>query len=207
MSAKGGTKEYDKVIERVGRSIGKYPSVSKYYQIDYIRSDENPQNMADIRWQIKISDEQAGESFGTYFLRTNVATLDEKSTRDYYNLIREIETSNRQLKTDLELRPIYHQKDKNSDAHIFFGLLSYWIVNTIRYKLKQHGTTHYWTELKRILTTQKAITTEATNALGEIIEMRLCSDPTDSAAEIYRQLGYKSHPFKRYTIKPPEPPN
>ena len=207
LSAKGGTKSYDKVIERVGRALGKYPSVSKYYQIDYIRSDEKPQNMADIRWQIKISDEQTEERFGTYFLRTNVATLDEKSTWDYYNLIREIETSNRQLKTDLELRPIFHQKDDNSDAHLFFGLLSYWLVNTIRYKLKQHGSTHYWTELKRILSTQKAITTEAVNALGEIVEMRLCSDPTDSAAEIYRQLGYKSQPFKRYTIKPPNLPD
>lgn len=207
LSTKGGTKSYDKVVERIGRALGKYPSVSKYYQIDYIRSEEKPGNMADIRWQVKISDIQAEERFGTYFLRTNVATLDEKSTWDYYNLIREIETSNRQLKTDLELRPIYHQKDDNSDAHLFFGLLSYWIVNTIRHKLKQHDTVHYWTELKRILSTQKAITTEAVNALGEIIEMRQCSDPTDSAAEIYRQLGYRSKPFKRYTIKPPEPPN
>lgn len=206
LSSKGGTKKYDKVVERVGRAIGRYPSVSKYYQIDYIRSEEKPENMADIRWQLKISEEEAEERFGTYFLRTNIATLDEKSTWDYYNLIREIETSNRQLKTDLELRPIYHQKDDNSDAHLFFGLLSYWIVNTIRHKLKQHGITHYWTELKRILSTQKAITTEAVNALGETVELRLCTDPTDSAAEIYRRLGYKPMPFKRYTIKSPDPP-
>lgn len=207
LSRKGGVKNYDKVVERIGRARGKYPSVSKYYQIEYIRSEENPKNMADIRWQINISDEQAEERFGTYFLRTNVANLDEKSTWEYYNLIREIETSNRQLKTDLELRPIYHQTDENSDAHLFFGLLSYWIVNTIRHKLKQHGITHYWTELKRILSTQKAITTEVVNAVGEVVEMRLCSDPTRSAAEIYRYLGYKSQPFKRYRIKPVEPPN
>lgn len=207
LSSKGGTKNYDKVVERIGRARGKYPSVSKYYQIEYIRSEEKPQNMANIRWHIKITDEQAEERFGTYFLRTNVATLDEKSTWEYYNLIREIETSNRQLKTDLELRPIYHQKDDKSDAHLFFGILSYWIVNTIRYKLKQHGINHYWTELKRILSTQKAITTNAVNALGEIVETRLCSDPTDSAAEIYRCLDYKSQPFKRYTIMSAKPPN
>ncbi len=52
-----------------------------------------------------------------------------QEVRDYYNLIREIECSNRQLKTDLSLRPIYHQKDDRSDAHLFLGLLSYWIVN------------------------------------------------------------------------------
>ena len=138
--------------------------------------------MADIRWTVNITEKANEQRFGTYFLRTNVLSLDEKSTWDYYNLIREIETSNRQLKNDLELRPIYHQKDDNSDAHHFFGLLSYCIVNTIRHKLKQQGITHYWTELKRILSTQKAITTEATNALGERVEMRLCYDPTDAAA-------------------------
>lgn len=201
LTAKGGTKRYDKVVERIGRALGRYPSVSKYYQIDYIRSGENPEHMADIRWQIKINQEEVEQRFGTYFLRTNVATLDERSTWDYYNLIREIETSNRQLKTDLELRPIYHQRDDNSDAHLFFGLLSYWIVNTIRHKLKLQGITHYWTELKRILSTQKAITTEAENALGERVELRICSEPTDAAAELYRLLGYHTIPFKRYTLK------
>lgn len=193
LTAKGGTKRYDKVVERIGRALGRYPSVSKYYQIDYIRSGENPEHMADIRWQIKINQEEVEHRFGTYFLRTNVATLDERSTWDYYNLIREIETSNRQLKTDLELRPIYHQRDDNSDAHLFFGLLSYWIVNTIRHKLKLQGITHYWTELKRILSTQKAITTEAENALGERVELRICSEPTDPASELYRLLRYHKY--------------
>ena len=110
------------------------------------------------------------------------------------------------MKTDLELRPIYHQSDANSDAHLFFGLQPYWIVNTIRYKLKQHGITHYWTEIKRILSTQKAITTEAVNALGERVEMRLCSDPTDRAAELYCALGYNPQPFKRYHIQTSNPP-
>ena len=206
LTRKGGTKDYDKVVERVGRALGRYPSVSKYYRIEYVRSEQHPKHMADIRWQIAISDEDAEKRFGTYFLRTNVPTLDERTTWDYYNLIREIETSNRQLKLDLELRPIYHQKDDNSDAHLFFGMLSYWIVNTVRHKLKQHGINHYWTEIRRILSTQKAITTEADNALGEPVELRLCSDPADNAAEIYRALGYNSVPFKRYTIKPPSPP-
>ena len=203
---KGGTKSYDKVVERVGRARGRYPSVSKYYQIEYVRSESNPRHMADIRWSITLGDDEAGQRFGTYFLRTNVPTLDEKATWEYYNLIREIEATNRQLKLDLELRPIYHQKDDSSDAHLFFGMLSYWIVNTIRHKLKRKGINHYWTELKRILHTQKAITTEADNALGEPVQLRLCSDPTDSAAELYRALGYNPVPFKRYTVTEPSPP-
>lgn len=68
---------------------------------------------------------------------------------------------------------IHHKKDDWSDAHLFIGLLAYWIVNTIRYKLKQTGETCYWTEIVRRLSTQKAGTTEALNALGEKVQMRL----------------------------------
>lgn len=129
-------------------------------------------------------------------LRTNVDSLDEKTTWDYYNLIQEIECTNRQLKTDLNLRPIYHIKDECSDAHLFLGLLSYWIVNTIRYKLKQTGEKCYWTEIVRRLSTQKAITTEAVNALGEKVQLRQCSEPTKAAADIYQRLKYKAMPFR-----------
>ena len=150
--------------------------------------------------------------YGTYFLRTIVKTLDEKIAWDYYNLIREIECSNRQLKTDLCLRPIYHQTDDRSDAHFFWGLLTYWIVNTVRHQMKvanrkkgkeEHGrerSTPYWSEIMRIMQTQKAVTTTAMNALGETVETRLCSAPTDSAAEIYEMLGVRKMPFRKIKI-------
>ena len=63
-----GTKNYDKVIERVGRARQKYPSISKYYVIDYIA--ENPKNMADIQWRIAMPENVVKQS-GIYFLRTN----------------------------------------------------------------------------------------------------------------------------------------
>ena len=198
LTKKGGKKTYEKVIERVGRAIQKYPSISKYYVIDYVRDEKNPKNMADIRWRIAIP-ENVDKQSGIYFLRTNRDKLDEKATWDYYNLIREIECTNRQLKTDLLLRPIHHQKDDSSDAHLFLGLLSYWIVNTIRYKLRQTGETCYWTEIRRRMSTQKAITTEAVNALGEKVKLRLCSNPTKAAEDIYERLKYKKMPFRRKT--------
>lgn len=196
LSKKGGKKNYEKVIERVGRAIQKYPSIARYYVIDYYRDEANPKNMADIQWRIAIP-ENVDRQSGIYFLRTNIDNLDEKATWDYYNTIRDIECTNRQLKTDLNLRPIYHRKDERSDAHLFFGLLSYWIVNTIRYKLKLTGEMCYWTEIVRRLSTQKAITTEAVNALGEWIQLRQCSEPTKAAEDIYQRLKYKPMPFKK----------
>lgn len=199
LGRKGGTKNYEKVVERVGRARGKYPSVAKYYNIEYERDARKPENMGSIRWTIRnLSEMESGH--GVYFLRTNIRTLDEKTTWDYYNLIREIECTNRQLKTDLNLRPIYHRTDSRADAHLFFGLLAYWVVNSIRVQLKRQGEKCYWTEIVRRMSTQKLVTTEAHNALGERVELRQCSEPTRSAAAIYDKLLYRHYPFRKIKI-------
>jgi transposase len=49
-----------------------------------------------------------------------------------YNTIREIESTFRCLKTDLDVRPIYHQKDENSEAHLFIGIVAYQLAHGIR---------------------------------------------------------------------------
>ena len=63
-------------IERVGRAIQKYTSISKYYVIDYIRDEKN---MGDIQWRIAVP-ENVDRLNGIYFLRTNHEKLDEKTT-------------------------------------------------------------------------------------------------------------------------------
>lgn len=195
ITKKGGVKSYDKVIERTGRAMQKYPSIAKFYTISYTPDTKNPALMSDITWAIKVPDTDAGS--GKYYLRTNIAKLNEETTWNYYNLIREIECTNRQLKTDLSLRPIFHQKDDRSDAHLFFGLLAYWIVNTIRHQLGQAGNRSYWTEIVRTMSTQKLVTTEAVNALGEKVQLRMCSEPAAAVSKIYHALNYKDRPFKR----------
>ena len=209
LTKKNGTKKYEPVIKRIGKLEGRYPSIARYYHIDVEKGKDDV--ATSVTWTLEIPEKQV---YGTYFLRTNVRTLDEKTTWDYYNLIREIECTNRQLKTDLSLRPIYHQKDERSDAHLFLGLLSYWIVNVIRHQMKKENEkrkkadpnpkaeypTPYWTEIVRIMSTQKAVTSEAVNAMGEKVEMRICSTPTEQAADIYSMLNYKKMPFRKIKV-------
>ena len=106
----------------------------------------------------------------------------------------------------MNLRPIYHQKNSRSDAHIFFGLLAYWVVNTIRHQLKQNGENAYWTEIVRRMSTQKLVTTEAVNALGEKVQLRQCSRPTKAATAIYEKLHLKPVPFRKIKICRTQPP-
>ena len=198
LSTKGGTKKYEKVCERVGRARGKYPSVQRFYDISYVLDDKK-EKVTDMTWTIKTP-EKMDANVGIYFLRTDKPEMDEKTTWSYYNIIREIESTNRQLKTDLSLRPIYHQNDDTSDAHLYLGLLSYWIVNSIRYQLKEKGEKSYWTEIVRIMSTQKLVRSKAANALGEIVEMDICTQPTQAATAIYDKLGFRHYPFRKMKI-------
>ena len=118
----------------------------------------------------------------------------ERTVWDYYNLIREIECTNRQLKTDLLLRPLFHLKDQRSDAHLLSGLLAYWIVKTIRCGFKAEGDNCYLREIVRHMSTQKLVTPESVNPLGEKVEMRQCSKHSKQATEIYQKLGLREAP-------------
>ena len=147
-------------------------------------------------------------------MRTSLP-MSEEMTWMIYNIIREIEYSFRTLKTDLDLRPIYHKKNNATMAHLNLGLLAYWVVNTVRYQLKRTenevdkkqeiakdeiDTTpinFQWKEIIRIMNTQKSVLTVSQNRYDEVIITRRCSEPTAGVQAIYRRLKYKSQPFTK----------
>jgi hypothetical protein len=134
-------------------------------------------------------------------LRTSLQAQKEENLWQFYNTIREIEASFRVLKTDLDLRPVYHQKDENTMAHLHLGLLAYWLVNTVRHQLKQEGIHSGWREIVRSMNTQKVVTTLAQNNHEKVIMIRRCSEPNGQVRRLYDVLKYKYAPFiKRKSV-------
>jgi len=105
-------------------------------------------------------------------LHTTLDANNEKTLWSIYNVIREIEYTFRILKTDLDLRPVYHKTDEASMAHLHLGLLAYWLVSTIRYQLKQKGYKRQWREIVRIMNTQKLVITSFKNIDNQTIVIR-----------------------------------
>src|SRR5208283_5510858 len=148
--------------------------------------------------------EDAIHQAGIYLLRTSLDWQDEKTLWDIYNIIREIEYTFRVLKTDLDLRPIYHKTDEASMAHLHLGILAYWLVATIRYQLKQKGFNHDWREIRRIMNKQTCVTTSLDNIRDEVISIRQCIEPSAKVKEIYDLLKYKYVPFiRKKSVVPP----
>jgi Transposase DDE domain len=200
LTKKHSTKRADKINQRIGRAIQKYPSTSKYYDV---KVSTNKNNLAtDIVYQKNQELHQAMlENLGVYFIRTNLKPKDEQTLWTIYNTIREIESTFRCLKTDLDLRPIYHKNDNATMAHLHLGILAYWLVNTIRYQLKVDKINLNWQEIVRIANTQKIITTYAKNQNGETVYVRRCSEPNQNIKSIYQALKFKPYPFvKRKSV-------
>ncbi len=197
---KHSVKKTDKINQRIGRIIQKYPSASKNYSIE-VKSNEKGIVTEMIYTKNQRTDQINNENLGVYFVRTNLAPKDEQTLWAVYNTIREIEGTFRALKTDLDLRPIYHKNDESTMAHLHLGLLAYWLVNTIRYQLKQKGINHDWQEIVRIGNTQKTVTTSGKNQEDETIFIRRCSEPNEKVQAIYKALNYKFYPFvKRKSV-------
>lgn len=200
LTRKGGIKQTEKVNRRIGRVMEKYPSMNKYYSVELTGKDGKASSVKAVQ---KEEHAKLVEQLGVYFIRTNLNPTDEQTLWTVYNTIREIESVFRCLKTDLDLRPIYHKNDDATMAHLHLGLLAYWLVNTIRYQLKAKKINHGWQEILRITNTQKIITTTGQNTFGELIQVRRCSEPNTGVKEIYQALGYKNYPFvKRKSVVP-----
>jgi len=211
LTKKSGVKAYDKVCERIGRLKQKYPSAHKRYKIELERQSVSQNNKTNeictaMQWEkIAKLDAQKQDECGVYFLRTCIKETEETLVWTIYNCIRNVESSFRTLKTDLDLRPIFHKTDEATQAHLHLGLLAYWVVNTVRYQLQQKEIKSEWREIVRVMNTQKCVTTTVQNTREQWISIRKCSEPEEKALRIYDALRYKYAPFIRKKSVVPKP--
>ncbi len=218
LTKKSGVKTYEKVVERIGRLKQKYASAHSRYKIEVekqavsvsennkSKSGKTKEICTTLKWKkIAKLDAQKQEECGVYFLRTCIKADEETLVWTVYNCIRNIESSFRTLKTDLDLRPIFHKSDNATQAHLHLGLLAYWVVNTVQFKLRQKNIKSEWREIVRQMNTQKCVTTVVQNIREQWISIRKCSEPEDKVIRIYDALKYKYAPFIRKKSVVPKP--
>jgi transposase len=194
LSKKRGTKKYDKVLGRISRHKEKYASIARYYKID-VRQKDGIVPAGGITWSMDKR-EQAEERFsGTYFLRTTRTELDEKEIWSLYVMLTHVEDAFRYLKSDLDLRPIFHQKEDRTEGHLFITILAYHLLVSIQTELKKHGIDMRWWQVRELLSSHVRITTSMRNKEGKQIHVRTCTEPETFHRSIYNALKLKHSPL------------
>jgi transposase len=73
---------------------------------------------------------------GRYLLRSNLTQSDPATLWEYYIQLTEIEQAFKELKSDLAIRPIYHQSDQRIEAHIFVAFVAYCLQVTLKQRAR-----------------------------------------------------------------------
>jgi hypothetical protein len=76
---------------------------------------------------------------GHYLLRSNLAHESPAKLWQFYIQLTEVEQAFKELKSDLAVRPIWHQKDERIEAHIFVAFLAYCLQVSLKARLKTHA--------------------------------------------------------------------
>ena len=196
---KKGVKQYGKVMERIGKLKGKLSQINMFYEIT-VEKDAK-EKVTKIEWVHK-NEEIKNEKFsGSYILRSSRMDLGEQELWELYTVLTNVENTFRTLKTDLNIRPVYHQKTGRCDGHIFITLLAYHIVNSVQTILKKSDIHYSWKKIRDMMSTMCRTSTLMKSKDGKNIVVRTTSNAEKEQEKLLRILKIKIDPIGTKTIR------
>ena len=211
ITKKGGTKSRDAVNNRLGRLDKQYGAIRKEYEVSFTYEGKGKKEKAvAMEWKRKDGTVVEREnSHGKYVLLTSLDENDEANVWKFYNVIRTVEETFHVLKTDLDIRPVYHKSDGGIKAHLNLAVLAYWIVSVTKYrlKLKEYPNVR-WDEIMRIAQSQVVVTAEMNTEDGGKVSVRQSTEAEEELAKIYSLLEICPNPIGKVKsqVHPKAPP-
>jgi transposase len=113
------------IDRQLGRLLQRNSRAAARYQIELIDDATVPATLR-LQWSIRADWERAAEiSEGCYVLRTNVANFTAQQTWQTYIQLTQAEAAFRIHKSELSIRPVWHQKERRVRSHILVCFLAY----------------------------------------------------------------------------------
>ena len=186
-------KKVEAVWRRIGRLKSNSSGAGQHYQIK-VATDTNGQQATAVTWHL---DPVAGSKLthpGVYCLRSNQTDWDAEAMWRTYIMLTDLEAVFRSLKSELGLRPIYHQKQERSNGHLFITVLAYQLVQVIRRRLREQQEHRSWCSLREILAGQQRVTASFRRADGSTLHVRKATVAEPEQRALYQALGVDPAP-------------
>jgi len=130
MVEQGRLKDHDKVIRRAQKKLTQ-TKTQHFYDFAYANGVftllERTENIA-----------RAQALCGHYLLKTTVSEMADTTVEEQYKQLQVVERAFRDVKDWIEIRPIFHYKERRVKSHIFLSLIAQSIASSIRDVLKSH---------------------------------------------------------------------
>jgi transposase len=132
--ATGRLKDRNKMERRLGKIQARHPQVNDLYDVALRETAEGVR----LFWQMKEDRKNWRESReGAYLLRTNLQAGTAEELWAKYMQLTEAEASFRALKSELSIRPLFHQKEPRVKAHVMVAFLGYALWVTLKHLLQR----------------------------------------------------------------------
>ena len=130
----GRLKDRNKMERRLGKIQARHPQVNDLYDVELRETAEGVR----LFWQMKEDRKAWRESReGAYLLRTNLEAQTAEELWAKYMQLTEAEAAFRALKSELSIRPLFHQKEPRIKAHVMVAFLGYALRVTLQHLLKR----------------------------------------------------------------------
>ena len=188
-----------KIHQAIGRLKAKHPRVQRYYEIE-LRTEGNPAD--GLVFEPKERElRQHRDLFGCYVLRTDRQDLAPEELWSVYISLTQAEEGFRALKTDLGLRPNFHQKEDRVDGHIFITVIAFHLWKWIRQKLDCANDTRDWVTVRRLLRTHCYATLIVPCEDGGVYHLRKPGRPEAQQRELYKLFGINTSSLVKTRVK------
>ena len=191
LNKKGSTRRYDKVLQRVGRLQEKYARVARHYTIEV---EKHPHSNLATRLHFERTNVAAKEYAGVYCLRTNMMDWDAGKLWRTYIMLTDLEAVFRSLKSELGMRPVYHQTTQRVEGHLWITLLAYHLVHHIRLRLKAADIHDSWDTLRQRMRSHMRVTTTMRTKDNKTLHIRKAARPEPWQQAIYQALDLPQNP-------------
>jgi hypothetical protein len=192
---KGSIKKLDKIQNRLENIKNRHKTTSKKFIVSLIVDGDKATGIDIAEIPAKADEEKL---FGCYVIESTLTELDEIELWKLYMTQSRVESSFRSMKSDLGMRPVYHQNGHRSAAHLFITVLGYHLLATIGNLLERHHDTREWSTIRGILSTHMRNTIIMRDKDGKVFHVRVCGLPEEEHEEIYDKLNVKN-PLKTIT--------
>jgi transposase len=199
LSKPRGTQDVATIMQRLGRAKQRFARAAQHYEIT-VATDPEGKRVTAITWIKRIKPGSAAAHPGVYCLRTTLVDQDNATLWRTYIMLTELESVFRSLKTDLGLRPVFHQVDRRVEGHLFISVLAYHFVHTLRLQLKAHGVNDSWNTLRQTLATQRRVTVTLQRRDGRTVHVRKATRPKPRHQTLGNILKLEPNPGRTHRV-------
>ena len=182
----GKVKDRSKIERRLGKIRARCRPVADLYEASLAERE----GCLVLNWkpiEVRRAWREARE--GAYLLRTNLEGETAGELWTQYIQLTEAEAAFRALKSELAIRPLFHQLEPRVKAHILVAFLGYALWVTLKHLLRRHDLKHSPAQALALLSTLQSADIVLPTTDGREIRLRRIATPSPEQQQLLTQLG------------------